>query len=179
MSTVRLTTPALFATVLLLLAGCGGSGSTSGGSVTPASSGPPSGTSSSSGTPQPSGSPSTTSPKPPASGSVRAAAGSADLTIVLDDGAGTTTTWHLTCSPAGGNHPDPARACAVLAEHGDTALPPVPPGRMCTQVFGGAQTAHITGTWRGKAVDARLSRTNGCEIARWQALLGLLPTGDR
>ena len=64
----------------------------------------------------------------------------------------------------------------MLAEHGDTALPPVGKGRICTQIYGGPQTATITGTWRGKAVTAHLSRTNGCEIARWQALDGLLPS---
>jgi hypothetical protein len=104
-----------------------------------------------------------------------AAEGPADLTIVFNNGSGSTTTWHLTCPPASGNHPTPAKACAVLASRGRTALPAVPADRMCTQQFGGPQTAHITGTWQGKAVNARLSRTNGCEIARWQALVGLLP----
>jgi hypothetical protein len=42
-------------------------------------------------------------------------------------------------------------------------------------VYGGPQTARITGTWEGGPVDATLSRTNGCEIARWKALRGLLP----
>jgi hypothetical protein len=182
MSHVPATTPptsARFALLLtigvLALAGCSGGSATitSGGSVTPTSSGPPS-----------TGSPSQPASSGPAGSSSGApssqgasAAGPADLTIVVDDGAGHTTTWHLTCSPAGGTHPDPARACAVLAEHGRTALPPVPPGRMCTQMVSGSQTARITGSWEGTAVDARLSQINGCETARWRALLGLLPPG--
>lgn len=105
------------------------------------------------------------------------AAAQADLTIVVNDGKGNATTWHLTCSPAGGDHPTPAKACAVLAEHGATALPPVPTDRMCTELYGGPQTARITGTWQGRTVDARLSRTDGCQIARWDALVGLLPPG--
>lgn len=120
--------------------------------------------------------PSPTDSSPPGSGSGTAAETLAELTIVVDGGdGGTTTTWHLTCSPVGGDHPTPAKACAVLAEHGRTALPPVAADQMCTEIFGGSQTAHITGTWLGENIDVRLSRTNGCEIARWNALVGLLP----
>jgi hypothetical protein len=100
---------------------------------------------------------------------------STDLTIVVDDGTGKTTTWKLSCDPPGGTHPTPAAACAVLAAKGRTALPPVPKDMMCTQIFGGPQTAKITGTWLGKPVDSSLSRANGCEISRWKALEGLLP----
>jgi hypothetical protein len=63
----------------------------------------------------------------------------------------------------------------VLEQRGATALPAVPKDQMCTQVFGGPETATITGTWRGKPVMSRLSRINGCEISRWNALNGLLP----
>jgi hypothetical protein len=98
-----------------------------------------------------------------------------ELTITVDDGAGKQSTVQLTCDPAGGDHADPQGACDVLEREGDKALPPVPKDQMCTAIFGGAQTARITGTWRGKAVEAELSRKNGCEIARWDALRGLLP----
>lgn len=103
------------------------------------------------------------------------ASGPAELTIVIDDGGGGMTTWTLTCEPPGGSHPNPAAACQVLAAKGASALPPVPPDRMCTQIFGGPERATITGTWKGTAVSARLNRTNGCEIGRWNALQGLLP----
>ena len=135
----------------LALAGCGqASSNPAGGTVTA----------------QPSGSTS----EPPADSAP------ADLTIVVNDGSGTET-WHLTCDPAGGTHPDPQTACRVLAANGAKALPPVPADLMCTQIYGGKQTARISGTWRGTSLDAQLSRTNGCEIARWDALLGLLPRG--
>jgi hypothetical protein len=151
MSAMRATmTTTVLAAALLTLAGCG-QGSAPGGTVTPT--------------------PSTTG-----GSGTGAADGPADLTIVIDDGKGATTTWHLTCAPAGGNHPTPTKACTALAEHGSTALTAVPADRMCTQIFGGAQTAHISGTWQGKPVDARLSRTDGCQIARWDALVGLLPS---
>lgn len=100
---------------------------------------------------------------------------STDLTIVVDDGNGKTETWTLTCDPAGGTHPDTAAACAALEAKGKTALPPVPKDRMCTQIYGGPQTAKITGTWNDEPVDASFSRKNGCEISRWTALTGLLP----
>jgi len=102
----------------------------------------------------------------------------ADLTIVVDDGTGATTTWHLTCSPDGGDHPDPAKACTTLTEHAQTALL-APPKQVCTQPspsgYGGPQTAQVTGTWMGQPVETRLTRTDGCQIARWDALVGLLP----
>jgi hypothetical protein len=101
----------------------------------------------------------------------------ADLTIVVVDGAGAVTTYHLTCEPPGGDHPRPEVACRVLAANGGRALPPVPPDMACTQIYGGPETAHITGTWRGQPVESRLSRQNGCEIARWRALAGFLPRG--
>lgn len=97
------------------------------------------------------------------------------LSIHYDDGAGTTSDWTLTCDPPGGSHPDPTVACQVLDKNGRTALPPVPKGQPCTMIYGGPETARITGTWRGQEIDATLSRTNGCEIARWKALTGLLP----
>jgi hypothetical protein len=104
-----------------------------------------------------------------------ATAPATSLTITVDDGAGSQRTVHLTCDPAGGDHADPAGACAVLERVGEKQLPPVPKDRMCTQIYGGAETARITGTWRGRPLDARLSRRDGCEIARWDALRALLP----
>ena len=51
-----------------------------------------------------------------------------------------------------------------------------PPSRAiaCTELYGGPQTATITGTLRGERVDLKLSRVNGCEIARWEAAGALL-----
>jgi hypothetical protein len=46
---------------------------------------------------------------------------------------------------------------------------------MCTMLYGGPATAHVTGTWAGRPVDARFDRADGCEIARWDALVPLLP----
>jgi hypothetical protein len=91
------------------------------------------------------------------------------------DGSGTRFTWRLTCDPAGGDHPDPATACRVLAEAGERSLPPVAKDRACSQVYGGPQTATVSGTWRGQPVLSTFTRTDGCQIGRWNALVGLLP----
>jgi hypothetical protein len=82
-------------------------------------------------------------------------------------------TWTLTCDPAGGSHPDPAAACAALAKATDP-FRPTPSDRACTMIYGGAQTATIVGTYRGLSVNAGYSRTNGCEIARWDAVAAVL-----
>jgi hypothetical protein len=71
----------------------------------------------------------------------------------------------LTCDPDGGSHPDPAKACDALLEHED-ALKPVAGDVACTEIYGGPQLATIAGA----DVHATLSRTNGCEIGRWEAL---------
>jgi hypothetical protein len=102
-----------------------------------------------------------------------------DLTVSVVDEEGQTRRWRLTCAPAGGDHPDPAGACAALAEKAAEALPAVASDQMCTEVYGGPQTATLTGTWQGKPVNSSFSRTNGCEIARWDALVPLLPKPPR
>ena len=76
----------------------------------------------------------------------------------------------LTCDPAGGDHPNAEAACAKLAEAGAQIFEPVPADQACTMIFGGPQTATITGTFQGENVDASFSRANGCEIDRWDAL---------
>lgn len=81
--------------------------------------------------------------------------------------------WTLTCRPPGGSHPAPEAACAALREAGDP-FKPVPPDVMCTQIYGGPQTAVIEGTWRGEHVRATYNRINGCEIQRWEAIKPVL-----
>ena len=99
-----------------------------------------------------------------------------ELVVVGTDGSGARVSWRLTCDPPGGDHPDPEAACRVLAEGGDAALPAVRKDRVCTQVYGGPETATVSGTWRGRPVVSSFSRTDGCQIARWDALAALLPT---
>ncbi|MEU9760026.1 SSI family serine proteinase inhibitor [Streptomyces sp. NPDC047985] len=86
--------------------------------------------------------------------------------------------FELECAPAGGDHPAAEPACdrlAELADEGTDPFAPVPRGAMCTQQSGGPATARITGTWRGRHVDAVFSRADGCEISRWNNLRPVLP----
>lgn len=117
---------------------------------------------------------SSSSPSGPASVSP---AGDA-LTVVVDDGNGSTRTWELTCSAdgPGGDHPDAENACAAIAAARDPWAP-VPADTACTMVYGGPQTATVTGTWGGVAVEARFARNDGCEIGRWDRLAPLLQPG--
>jgi hypothetical protein len=97
------------------------------------------------------------------------------LTIVIDPGDGAQSEeWTLACDPAGGTHPDPEAACAALAGVEVEAFMPVAADQMCTQIYGGPETATVRGTWRADRVDASFSRQHGCEIARWDAVAALL-----
>ncbi|MFJ9039890.1 SSI family serine proteinase inhibitor [Streptomyces sp. NPDC102406] len=101
------------------------------------------------------------------------------LTVsVSDSGTRGDGTYELECGPAGGTHADPEAACARLDElagSGQDPFAPVPKGAYCTMQYGGDATAHITGTWHGKAVDASYKLTDGCEISRWRRLVPVLP----
>jgi hypothetical protein len=83
----------------------------------------------------------------------------------------------LTCDPPGGDVPNAAAACTtvarVAAAKGGDAFAPTPKQQMCTQIYGGPQTATIKGTWKGRKVDATFGRKNGCEVKRWNDLAAL------
>jgi hypothetical protein len=119
----------------------------------------------------------TVPPTSPTSPTAAPAPVSASLTVTLDEtGSGDVRTMTLTCDPAGGDHPDPAAACAALAAAGPAAFDPPPGDLACTQLFGGPQVATVEGTVAGAPVSARFSRTDGCQIARWDALAPVLGT---
>ena len=99
-----------------------------------------------------------------------------DLLVEIHRGGSSPTeSYRLTCgSTVSGNHPAGAAACAHLAALADP-FAPIPADQMCTQIYGGPQTAHVTGRWKGAAVDLRLSRVDGCRIEQWNSLGPLLP----
>jgi Subtilisin inhibitor-like len=121
--------------------------------------------------------PGNTMPVTPSEQATPAPTGDTDLTIVINDGSSSTVTWRLTCDPPGGTHPDPKAACRALEANGADALPPVPEDKACTQIYGGPETASITGTWQGQPVMSRFARNDGCQISRWKLMEGLLPPG--
>jgi hypothetical protein len=85
---------------------------------------------------------------------------------------GATQTTTLECDPVGGTNPLSAESCAALAAHPE-ALEPVPPDTACTMIFGGPEEARVSGTFQGEEIEASFSRTNGCEIDRWDSLAPL------
>ncbi|MEU1003648.1 SSI family serine proteinase inhibitor [Streptomyces tibetensis] len=101
------------------------------------------------------------------------------LTVtVRNAGGGADGTFELYCNPDGGSHPDPGGACAALERDtrwGQDVFAAPSEGGFCTMQYGGPATAHVTGTWAGRPVDATYDRRDGCQISRWDRLVPLLP----
>lgn len=155
----------------LVLSACGGSAGT-----------PTNDPSSASASVSSSASPSASeSASPSAAGTPAPDPSSAGTSLTVDyreDGESTSTTWTLQCdgaTPEGSSDaPDPAAACAALADQG-TALFAAPDANlMCTQIIKGQQRARVTGTVNGEAVDQTFSLRDGCQIGRWESLTALL-----
>ncbi|MEU8704160.1 SSI family serine proteinase inhibitor [Streptomyces sp. NPDC048565] len=103
------------------------------------------------------------------------------LTVTVSESGNPTAdgVFELECGPAGGSHPEAQRACDLLdeaVESGDNPFVATDRNAMCTQQAGGPATARVRGTWQGDDVDAHFSRANGCEIARWNNLVPVLPS---
>ena len=93
-------------------------------------------------------------------------------------GAPPDSVWILRCGPARGTLARPLRACAKLGAGGAMLFAATPPDVACTEIYGGPQRARIVGVVGGKRVWTTITRTNGCEITRWQRLSPwLLPPG--
>jgi hypothetical protein len=45
----------------------------------------------------------------------------------------------------------------------------------CAELYGGPMTAIVTGTYEGRKLWTRLSRVDGCAIARWSRVAFLFP----
>jgi hypothetical protein len=56
---------------------------------------------------------------------------------------------------------------------------PTASDQACTEIYGGPGKATVKGTLDGAAVNATFTRSNGCEISRWEKMvsLGLIPAG--
>ena len=96
------------------------------------------------------------------------------IEVRLGDGA-PSHTWTLRCGASvEGSHPRAADACAHLEGMTDP-FAPLPDDLICTEQYGGPQTAHLTGRWQGAPVDLELSRVDGCRISQWDAFGPVLP----
>jgi len=82
----------------------------------------------------------------------------------------------LGCDPARGTVAHPAATCRRLRTIGDPAFAPTPRGMgTCAQLYGGPMTAVVTGIYDGRPVWAKLTRVDGCAVARWNRVGFLFP----
>lgn len=89
----------------------------------------------------------------------------ANLVVTVDpdgDGSQPAKELQLNCKA-----PTDSDACGAAAGISAADLAAPEGDVACTQIFGGPETATIKGTLRGEDVNASFSRSDGCEIARW------------
>ncbi|HWI07774.1 MAG TPA: hypothetical protein VNT54_09695 [Solirubrobacteraceae bacterium] len=117
----------------------------------------------------------------PAAPSTTAASDPVELTVVYDDARGRTATGTLTCRGTDRRAEgalyrgvSAAELCARVRGLRDLLTREPDRTRACTQIYGGPQTARVTGTIGDEKVDRRFSRTNGCEIADYRRAAGML-----
>jgi hypothetical protein len=105
----------------------------------------------------------------PGAASKPAAAPKVSLEITVSSKPGARAQqWTLRCDPAGGTHPDPAAACAVLLK-AKNPFAPLPRGIMCPMILAGTKTARVKGIYFGKQVDTTLTE-GGCHLAQWEQI---------
>jgi hypothetical protein len=125
------------------------------------------------GDPAASGTPEATGSDPAAGGISQA---DNDLQIEVDLGDGSApVTWTLTCVGfVEGSHPQAQAACDHLAGL-ERPFAPLPGDVVCSQQYGGPETARVLGRWGGEPVELDLSRVDGCRIAQWDSLVPVVP----
>ena len=112
--------------------------------------------------------------QPVVGGGTAAVAPSSRSRIWPEGKDGEPTTYTLTCIPDGGTRPDRPEACQAVVQCRMVFDPP-PTDQVCTEQYGGPEVAEVTGRVQDIAIDARFSRTDGCEISRWDRASALLP----
>jgi hypothetical protein len=71
----------------------------------------------------------------------------------------------------GGSRPCDAKQLAALR---DALRRARKARRACTQIYGGDERAHVTGTLEGRPVDVTVARRDGCGMADYDALFAAL-----
>ena len=102
-----------------------------------------------------------------------------DLTLTLWPSGpnGDSVTWRLECEPTGGDHPDPAAACAALTAVADPFGPVAPPPRCKEIPESGPEVAVLEGDFRGRQVRSTFSRASACVTPRWDRIAPVFPAG--
>jgi hypothetical protein len=107
------------------------------------------------------------------------AAPATQLTVRLDpdgDGPEKAKQARISCEGGSGGSGGP---CAAAERLRPADFEPTPDDVACTELFGGPQTATISGTLQREQVEGRFSRQDGCEIARWEKVSALLAGAGR
>jgi hypothetical protein len=110
---------------------------------------------------------------------VAASAPTVHLTVRYDAGAEDAKTATLRCgrktTGTGFLRTQAAKACRIARSH-LAVLTTIPADdQICAQIYGGPQTASVTGRIGKQKVARRFARADGCQVADWTALQGLLP----
>ena len=104
------------------------------------------------------------------------------LRITVDDGRGHSSVARLSCrgtvSSARGYLRRRAATACRQARRVASLLRSGPSEGICTQIYGGPQTARVRGEIGGRGVNRRFARTNGCEIDEWDRAGVLLPRSN-
>lgn len=131
-------------------------------------------------TPEPPNTPTTSPPTSDGSPTASPSAPSARLTISMwQDASAEPVQYVLECvdgapGPAS-TLPGAEAACAALDRLGVEFFTARPnKDIICTQQYGGPQTASITGDVNGTSVRAAFALTDGCEISRWKTAQDIL-----
>lgn len=102
----------------------------------------------------------------------------ADLSVVIQDLQTGSLSYGIRCSGGeasvrGTTRVEAAAACRALARPAvqNRLIRGPEPEQVCTQVYGGPQTALISGTLAGQTVNAVVARDDGCGIGDWDNLL--------
>ena len=104
-----------------------------------------------------------------------------DLRVTASDGAGPRETARVRCTGEGGrvsgflSGRDPARTCAAARRLAPLLTEPPPAARACASVYGGPETARVTGRLPEGRVDRSFARTDACESDEWERARGILP----
>lgn len=100
------------------------------------------------------------------------------LSIEAHDGRGAVKRAQLVCN--GGDVtarglPADRKLCTTARNLAPFLSEKPPADRVCTQIYGGPETARIAGQIEGGRIDRRFSRSDGCRVADWDRAQPLIP----
>ncbi len=102
----------------------------------------------------------------------------ADISVVIQNPQGSPVSYVIRCDSGeailrGDAQIDARAACSALARPGvqNRLVRGPSPEQVCTQVYGGPQTALLSGSLEGQSVNTVVTRDDGCGIGDWDNLM--------